>query len=100
MEARAGFCRGKQTKRCEKPLGGLDLIDLADGNRLHVERLDCMIEFGRRWRGDAHVALVAVGLETGDVPFFRVEIRSLIGPYPRLCPPYTPLPSCCTSVPA
>jgi hypothetical protein len=48
---------------CEKPIGGLDSIDLADGNRVHVEPLDCMIEFGRRWRSDADSALVTFRLE-------------------------------------
>jgi hypothetical protein len=48
---------------CERPIGGLDSIDLADGNRVHVEPLDCMIEFGRRWRSDADSALVTFRLE-------------------------------------
>jgi hypothetical protein len=52
------FCAG-----CEKPIGGLDSIDLADGNRVHVEPLHCMIEFGQRWR-DTDSALVALGLES------------------------------------
>ena len=51
---------------CEKPIAGLDSIDLPDGNRVHVEPLDCMIEFGRRWRGDADRALSAFGLETPE----------------------------------
>jgi hypothetical protein len=51
---------------CEKPAGGLNSIDLADGNRVHVDPLDCMIEFGRRWRGDADSALVALGLESPE----------------------------------
>jgi hypothetical protein len=48
---------------CEKPIGGLDSIDLADSNRVHVEPLDCMIELGRRWRSDADSALVTFRLE-------------------------------------
>jgi hypothetical protein len=51
---------------CEKLVGGLDSIDLADGNRVHVEALDCMIEFGRRWRGDARRGLISLGLEPPD----------------------------------
>jgi hypothetical protein len=49
-----------------RSVGGLDSIDLADGNRVHVEPLDCMIEFGQRWRGDAQRALIALGLEPPD----------------------------------
>jgi hypothetical protein len=52
-----------QCAGCEKPIGGLDAVSLPDGNRVHFEPIDCLIDFGRRWRGDAHRALVGLGLE-------------------------------------
>jgi len=52
-----------QCAGCEKPIGRLDAIDLPDGNRVHFEPIDCLISFGRRWRGDADAALVGLGLE-------------------------------------
>jgi hypothetical protein len=55
-----------QCAGCEKPIGSLDSITLPDGNRVHFEPIDCILEFGRRWRGDARRALVALGLEAPD----------------------------------
>ena len=55
-----------QCAGCEKPIGGLDAVNLSDGNRVHFEPIDCMIDFGRRWRGDARTALVGLGLEPPD----------------------------------
>ena len=51
-----------QCAGCERPIGGLEAIKLPDGNRVHCEPIDCMIEFGRRWRNEATNALVALGV--------------------------------------
>jgi hypothetical protein len=52
-----------QCAGCDAPLGGSQVLNLPDGNRVHFERIDCLIRFGKRWRGDASEALVALGLE-------------------------------------
>jgi len=36
-------------------------VSLVDG--VHFEPIDCLIRFGKRWRGDASAALIALGLE-------------------------------------
>jgi hypothetical protein len=53
-----------QCAGCEKPIGGLDAVNLPDGNRVHLEPIDCLISYGWRWRGDADAALIALGLES------------------------------------
>jgi hypothetical protein len=55
-----------QCAACEKPIAGLAAIDLPDDNRVHFEPIDCLIRFGRRWRGEADAALVALGLQPPD----------------------------------
>jgi hypothetical protein len=55
-----------QCAGCEKPIGGLAAVELPDGNRVHFDPIDCLIRFGKRWRGDASKALVAFGLESPD----------------------------------
>lgn len=35
---------------CGAPIGGVKSLDLPDGNRVHLEPIDCLIMFGRRWR--------------------------------------------------
>ena len=52
-----------QCAGCNAPLGGSQALNLPDGNRVHFELIDCLIRFGKRWRGDASEALVALGLE-------------------------------------
>jgi hypothetical protein len=47
---------------CGEPIGGLAALDLADGNRVHIDKLDCLLSFGERWRNEATAALVAMGL--------------------------------------
>jgi hypothetical protein len=42
-------------------------FDLPDGNRVHFEPIDCLIDFGRRWRSDAQAALLSLGLKPPDV---------------------------------
>ena len=52
-----------QCAGCDAPIGGSQALNLPDGNRVHFEPIDCLIRFGKRWRGDASEALVAFGLE-------------------------------------
>ena len=52
-----------QCAGCDAPIGGSQALNLPDGNRVHFEPIDCLIRFGKRWRGDASEALVALGLE-------------------------------------
>jgi hypothetical protein len=52
-----------QCAGCNAPIGGSQALNLPDGNRVHFEPIDCLIRFGKRWRGDASEALVAFGLE-------------------------------------
>jgi hypothetical protein len=52
-----------QCAGCDAPIGGSQALNLPDGNRVHLEPIDCLIRFGKRWRGDASDALVAFGLE-------------------------------------
>ena len=52
-----------QCAGCNAPLGGSQALNLPDGNRVHFEPIDCLIRFGKRWRGAACEALVAFGLE-------------------------------------
>ena len=51
-----------QCAGCNKPIGGLAALDLADGCRVHLDTLDCLISCGERWRGAATEALMALGL--------------------------------------
>jgi hypothetical protein len=52
-----------QCAGCQKPLGRLPALDLPDGNRVHFHDIECLVTFGRRWRGIAHEQLVACGLD-------------------------------------
>jgi hypothetical protein len=54
-----------QCAGCGKPIAGVDSIRLPDGNRVHLEPIDCMIDFGRRWRNEAKTALVSLGVTCG-----------------------------------
>jgi hypothetical protein len=47
---------------CGEAIGGLPALAFADGNRVHLNMIDCLIRYGQRWRGDATRALVAFGL--------------------------------------
>ena len=51
----------------DAPIGGLEPLSLPDGNRVHLNPIDCLIRFGRRWRGAADEALVVLGLEPPDL---------------------------------
>jgi hypothetical protein len=52
-----------QCAGCDGPLSGSQAQDLPDGNRVHFEPIDCLVNFGKRWRGDARKALIGFGLE-------------------------------------
>jgi hypothetical protein len=47
---------------CGAPIGGLPSLDLQDGNRAHLETLDCLIRYGEHWRATAARSLAAMGL--------------------------------------
>jgi hypothetical protein len=48
---------------CGEPIGALAALDLADGNRVHLDDLDCLLSFGKRWRREATAGLQALGLD-------------------------------------
>jgi len=53
-----GICGG-----CQKPIGAAENIPLIDGTYVHGgDGHDCLIAYGRRWRGAATRALAAMGL--------------------------------------
>ena len=55
-----GQCAG-----CGQPIPEMPSLDLQDGNRVHLDDphgLDCIIAYGKRWRGTATRALTAFGL--------------------------------------
>ena len=53
-----------QCAGCDEPIGGLSALLLADENRVHFdEERECLIRFGRRWRGEAVAGLQALGFE-------------------------------------
>ena len=55
-----------QCAGCDAPIGGLEALSLPDGNRVHLNPIDCLIRFGRRWRAAADKALIVLGLEPPD----------------------------------
>jgi hypothetical protein len=59
-------CPSWQCAGCNGPIGGLQALDLPDGNRVHFEPIECLIRFGKRWRSAADKALVAFGLVPPD----------------------------------
>jgi hypothetical protein len=52
-----------QCAGCGAPIGGRPALDLADGNRVHLDRLDCVLSFGERWRREAAAGLHALRLD-------------------------------------
>jgi hypothetical protein len=56
-----------QCAGCNAPLGGSQALNLPDGNRVHFEPIDCLINFGKSWRGAACEALIAFGLEPPSI---------------------------------
>ena len=51
-----------QCAGCGEPIGGMPTLTLADGNRVHLDKLDCLLTFGERWRSEASAGLRASGL--------------------------------------
>jgi hypothetical protein len=52
-----------QCAGCHEPIGDLEDLVLADGQRVHFETLNCLLRYGERWRGAATRALTALGLQ-------------------------------------
>jgi hypothetical protein len=52
-----------QCAGCGEPIGGLAALDLADGNRVHLDNLDCLLRFGERWRREAAAGVQTLGLD-------------------------------------
>jgi hypothetical protein len=52
-----------QCAGCSEPIGGRAALSLADGNRVHLDRIGCLIAHGNRWRAEARAALTALGLD-------------------------------------
>lgn len=52
-----------QCAGCGAPIGGREALTLSDGNGVHLDTLDCLLAYGRRWRGAATRALAAMGLQ-------------------------------------
>jgi hypothetical protein len=52
-----------QCAGCDQPIGGLPAMTLADGSRVHLGKLSCLLCFGRRWRSAASSALRSFGIE-------------------------------------
>jgi hypothetical protein len=48
-----------QCAGCGEPIGGLAALDLADGSRVHLDRLDCLLSLGERRRREATAGLRA-----------------------------------------
>ena len=56
-------CPSSQCAGCDAAIGDSQALNLPDGNRVHFEPIDCLIRFGKSWRGAACEALIAFGLE-------------------------------------
>jgi hypothetical protein len=67
-----------QCAGCGKPIGGPEVLALADGNRVHFQALDCLLRYGERWRAAATAALRAFGLHPseGSEPLLPWELGS------------------------
>jgi hypothetical protein len=53
-----------QCAGCGEPIGGSSALLLADENRIHFhEGRECLVRFGRCWRGEAAAGLQGLGLE-------------------------------------
>jgi hypothetical protein len=52
-----------QCAECGRAIAGLTALTLADGNRVHLDGLDCLLAFGKRWRNEAAGGLRSLGLD-------------------------------------
>ena len=57
-----------QCAGCGQLIGGASALWMIDGNRVHLDAIDCLICYGNYWRGEATQALTAIGLQppTGE----------------------------------
>ena len=51
-----------QCAGCREPIGGAPALAMIDGNKVHLDEIDCLIRYGQHWRGEATQALVTIGL--------------------------------------
>ena len=51
-----------QCAGCGQLIGGAPALSMIDGNRVHLDEIDCLIRYGQHWRSEATHALVAIGL--------------------------------------
>ena len=56
--APAGQCAG-----CGAAIGDREALTLGDGNRVHLDRIACLLAYGERWRGEATAGLKWFGLD-------------------------------------
>jgi hypothetical protein len=54
---------GSRCAGCDEPIANAPAMDLGFGSRAHLDDLHCLIRYGKRWRGAATRALVAMGLK-------------------------------------
>jgi hypothetical protein len=52
-----------QCAGCGELIGGVPALTMIDGNRVHLDDIDCLIRYGQHWRGEATEALLAIGLQ-------------------------------------
>jgi hypothetical protein len=78
----ATFINGRINGRFA-PLGGLQALDLPDGNRVHFKPIDCVIRFGNagaatrarhlsHW-GSNHLALMGISYDRDRAPLARLS---------------------------
>ena len=51
-----------QCAGCGEPVGGRTVLTLADSNRVHFDKFNCLLRYGERWRSEASAGLKALGL--------------------------------------
>jgi hypothetical protein len=51
---------------CGELIGGLPVLEVGHGSRVHIGDLDCVIRFGERWRAAATAGLRAIGLSPAE----------------------------------
>jgi hypothetical protein len=52
-----------QCAGCGEAIGGLAVLTLADGSRVHLDKLECLLSFGERSRNEATAGLRGLGLD-------------------------------------
>jgi hypothetical protein len=51
---------------CRRPIGSAKVLEMIDGNRVHLGDPDCLVRHGERWRAAATRALLALGLRSPE----------------------------------